>query len=630
MNASPTVAWGSAIYPTSEVTAVTYTSPDATLTIRDIPYASYRGPAAMLSIVATLPGAVLDPSSGSIDFPMSRASLLAFESFVPLDRATRKYKDARSLLLDAASRDPRFTYPAPHPGQPAPWNYQVNALYDFWSTLQDSRLSPFGYGYYLDQGSGKTRLVCDTIRLLTDTFAPPHAPPGEPINTVFVLAQKIATGQWEETLLSSGFPSSHVFRLTGSVEDRKKLLLKQHRLASQQLSRGAPPFVFLLNWEVYARMGMDTLPFDVGILDEAHRMKDPRTQWARSLHRASKNTRFRINMTGTPVGESAADLYSQCRWLTPPLFGSSYQQFVEDYCIKGGWQGKQIVGVQPDKRMELVTKMYSCAFRITKATATDMPPKQYVRVALKPSPDQARAYRDLSEESFLQRVADDGTPLILSVDNALTRSLRLMQVTAGFVPTNAASTTASATASKYIDFHSAKTDYLCDFITEKLEEDPSVKFLVWTRFRHENDRVYAAIAEVITPSKVAATKGGSKDEERDRIRRAFNDRTSPLSVWVMQVQTGAQSLDVPSTDYVVYHTQTLSGIERMQSEDRGHRSGRSRPYFVIDLVLKGTVDIGANRAARAKKDLAALITTEGFTRDLERDTPTVGEVIEIT
>lgn len=690
----PTQAWGRALHLVSQVTAFTSASESI--------YISYRGPAHLLAIVATLPEARLNLSDGSIDFPMTRASLLALESFVPIERATLTYA---TLRLSLSSSSSSFVYPAPLPGQNSPFPHQIAALQDFYDHLMLAPQSQQGYGYYLEQGMGKTRLSGDTIRLLSSRYANTS-----PIRTVLIIAQKIAARQWESTLVDCGVPSSQVIVLTGTLEERKRSLIKYSALAQKLsfTSSSTPaPYVFILNWEAYARVVPSIFPLDIMILDEAHRMKDRRTQWSKALHRASSQTRFRINLTGTPVGESGADVWSQYRWLNPLVFGSSYHRFVEEYCILGGWEMRQIVGMQPQNLAQFVSKMYSCAHRATKAATMTMPTKQYLRFVIKPKPNQARAYAALSKEMFYKHDNEDGTSSSLSVDNALVKSLRLMQITAGFIPsttqetsclngnndtTNSHSdedlhlsspadasnisvshrashnnehderldktipaphassisslsqdlgrrevngdsgshgnTAKSTSVASVIELGSAKTEFLGEWISEKLEEDPTTKFIVWTRFRQENQGVFnhlsskinaSSLAPLIATSRVAQTNGSTKDHQREAIRLLFNDRSSSLAVWVIQIQTGAQSLDVPVADYVIYHTQTPSGIERSQSEDRGHRGGRTRPYFVVDVLISNTVDIGANRASRQKKDLASLIVTEGFGRSLETD-----------
>lgn len=101
--------------------------------------------------------------------------------------------------------------------------------------------------------------------------------------------------------------------------------------------------------------------------------------------------------------------------------------------------------------------------------------------------------------------------------------------------------------------------------------------------------------------------GGTSQKVREAIRVEYNKRNSKLRVLVCNIKAGAYSLDLKLADHLYYHSNTFNYRDRLQSEDRGHRLGRTKPYNITDLVMSNTVDIELMAAYRRKKNLADMI-----------------------
>lgn len=91
-------------------------------------------------------------------------------------------------------------------------------------------------------------------------------------------------------------------------------------------------------------------PWDMIIVDEAHRMKNPDTQWTRNIKKLT--TEFKHIMTGTGFVNNPAEIWSLLNFLYPETY-TSYWNFRKHYCEEeevGGY--KKIVGIKADKEQE--------------------------------------------------------------------------------------------------------------------------------------------------------------------------------------------------------------------------------------------------------------------------------------
>jgi SWI/SNF-related matrix-associated actin-dependent regulator 1 of chromatin subfamily A len=94
----------------------------------------------------------------------------------------------------------------------------------------------------------------------------------------------------------------------------------------------------------------------------------------------------------------------------------------------------------------------------------------------------------------------------------------------------------------------------------------------------------------------------------------FQNPNSQVRFFVGQVRTGGLGLTLTAANLVIYHDHDWSLEARAQSEDRAHRIGQEKSVTYVDLVAPGTVDEVILTALREKKDLADLVTGDGWRR----------------
>jgi SNF2 family DNA or RNA helicase len=568
------------------------------------PMICFAGQKKSLSLLANLPGAMRWAQYDCVAYPLSRTNLLVTETVGRIEEATPEYVAARNEIL-AAPREWASEYPPTPAGEPEPLKHQVDAFCWALETFEKTPIN--GFGQYSEQGTGKTRWSIDLMRW---SDRPVH----------LVLCQKSTALQWQDNL-SRIWPEAEVVLLIDKPLAERAEMLSDYRKRTKS-AQIIPPQVFVLNWEALARLvkPLCTIDWGVVVADEATRLKERTTQIARAAYKLAEHADKRVAMTGTPMGNHPGDLWSLYRFMEPTIFGTSFWNFMRQYFLLGGFSGNDFVGFNPLQIARFIEKMYGCAYRTTKATISDMPERSFERVSIPLSSEQQRLYEQVETDMYARLTREDGTVQELSVANALVLITRLQQITSGLFPIQ----TEFGKRSVCERIRSAKTEWLVNYVRDALA-DTDQRIVIWCRFRPELDAIRDELTKLgLAPdTDFGVIQGGVKMPDRERLRKAFNDRQSSLRVLLCQIRAAAYGLDLPAGDVMIYHSQSFSYLDRCQSMDRGHRMGRTRPYQILDLATylqptkkggrrKETVDDEILKALQRKQDLSEMLLVTGF------------------
>lgn len=326
---------------------------------------------------------------------------------------------------------------------------------------------------------------------------------------------------------------------------------------------------------VLAKLGFDCL-----VLDESHRIKawnGRASQWAQYL---ADRIPYRLALTGTPMPHSPLDLWSQMRVVDPGVFGTHFFKFRARYAVMGGYEMKQVVGFRNEGEMN--EKFYSRALRITKDEVLDLPPFHHVTRACTLSKGAERLYRKFEKD--LRTQVDAGT---VTIQNGLTKLLRLQQVTSGYVRDDRG--------------EDRRVDHTKEELLEELLEDlPSDEFVVvFAKFQHDLDVIHA----------VAAKVGRASLELSGRHNQLREWQQAPsAAVLAVQIQAGGVGIDLTRARYCVYYSQTFGLGDYDQSLARTHRPGQTRPVTYFHLLAdlpdgESTVDQTVYDALSQKRNV---------------------------
>lgn len=343
------------------------------------------------------------------------------------------------------------------------------------------------------------------------------------------------------------------------------------------------------------------------VVDESSRIKNPaakRTQRAISI---GSYGAYRLILNGSPIAVGIQDLFSQFEFLDSNIIGAGdYYAFKSQYLVMGGYEAKQIVGVQnADKLMALIGPY---TLEVGKEVL-DLPPKIPKTIPVELTKEQ----RDLLKIITKSGGVDANGRVLIKVDNTLERVLRCRQVVGGYLPraiprqvtieteygpiTEVQYSTMIEPLSK-----NPKFDVLLSLIEDS---SPTSKFVIWSPFTHEIEMIAQILQANHGEDAVAVYYGETDKELRSVIEDRYckDDRLRFFIGNPAAAGLGLTLINEGGEDIHVYYSGTNNYIDRVQSEDRSHRIGQVRNVVIVDLVGEKSVDEAIVEATRLKMSI---------------------------
>jgi SNF2 family DNA or RNA helicase len=399
----------------------------------------------------------------------------------------------------------------------------------------------------LPPGSGKTLIALSYIQ----TLNAPH---------VLILAPVMLLETWrQEASKWFGLP---IAKAQGTKDKRRGAYM-------------AP--IVVVGYEAFRQDWKDItqLTWDLLILDESHKAKSPTSKVTKRLMALAKGVKRVILMSGTPLVNGWADMWSQCELVSPGCLYGNFYVFRNLHAVMPipgvpmikGW--RDVEGIQK--------RIAHCVFSVDKATIQkDLPAISTVEVAVELSPKESRAYAQLRDEFLLEM--DD---VELSVPNALVKAGRLRQCVNGLHAFG-------------IDEAPTKLRAL----EEILETLGSEHVIVFSMYAQTVDAYASKLkhVHVITGS----TQG------RDEVIASWRDKGGPL----LMTAAGEQGLNLQEARYVINIDLPWTQASYDQRIGRSWRTGQKHPVTVYNLLATGTIDHGVKRLLSKKASMMDAVTIQ--------------------
>jgi len=201
----------------------------------------------------------------------------------------------------------------------------------------------------------------------------------------------------------------------------------------------------------------------------------------------------------------------------------------------------------------------------------DLPAKRYIKRKV-PLPTAIEGYVSKAAEEFIAALKAGGTRA------AEVSYMQLRQLASGFMTVDGQND-----AKIKVSFDTnPKLDLLEEYIDAMGQES---KMVVFHHFVHTNH----LISERLKARKIRHARiwSGQKDVlgELKRFRDDDNCR-----VLVLNDQSGSTSLNLQHANYMFFFEEPDSPINRQQGEKRIYRAGQTKPVWIIDPFMEGTVD----------------------------------------
>lgn len=328
------------------------------------------------------------------------------------------------------------------------------------------------------------------------------------------------------------------------------------------------------------------------VLDESHRAKAAGSKVSKYLAMLGRRVPYRLCLSGTPMANSPLDVYGQYRFLDRSIFGTNHERFLQAYAVMGGPDRNFIVGYknQQDLMARFRSIAYTCSLEdvADRAKLPDALPDQVLPVGL-PSRDM-RALRDLQRDF----VAECGGGFA-TASNVLVRLLRMQQITSGFCEVQPG----PGEAGELRELNTAKYDAALDWARDL---PPGERLVVFCTFTHDLDM----------SRRLSEALGRPFFELSGREHRADEWRASEGGLLAVQIQAGAEGVDLTASSRALYWSLPHSLALYEQSRARIRRPGQSRPAQFVHLVATGTVDEGVYASLRAKRDVIDAVRDGSF------------------
>lgn len=430
-------------------------------------------------------------------------------------------------------------------------------------------MAAYGFGGILadDMGLGKTLQV---IALLQAQKAEQKE------HTVsLVICPSSLTLNWESEIKKFA-PSLKAETVIGSAAERAELLKQTDTID-----------VFITSYDLIKRDVelYKELIFEYQIIDEAQYIKNHTTQNAKAVK--AVNSKVRFALTGTPIENTLAELWSIYDYLMPGyLF--TYSKFKQKYEMP-------IVRTNESAALENLRKLVQPFIlrRLKKDVLTELPEK--TETILYASMEEAQ------KNLYLANAAEAKKKLAQEGENDLKHN-KLM-VFAMLTKLRQVCCDPCLLYENYAE-GSAKLELCMELIGSCI--DSGHKLLLFSQFTSMlqiiEDRL---VAQGISFYKIV---GATKVSERLALVDAFN--ADATSVFLISLKAGGTGLNLTGADVVIHYDPWWNSSAQNQATDRVHRIGQKNSVQVYDLIVKNTIEEKILKMQQDKSELADLIIQE--------------------
>ncbi len=452
------------------------------------------------------------------------------------------------------------------------------------------------FALLMEQGTGKSKVIIDNFAYLYKKGS---------IDAVLIVAPNGVHRNWINEELPKHLPNDIEYE--SMFWENQKSKNKSFKSEFLQLIQSPKLAILTTNIESFR---VDNAYFNfltfctrrnvMMVVDESARIKNPKAQQTKNVVKLGNYCLYRRILTGTPVTHSPFDLYSQFEFLNKAIIDhSSFYSFKNYFGIfekKTNWGSNRQYDELKDYRNldELKTLIDPHSYRITKDECLDLPKKIYSKRYFALSKKQTDLYNNIKED-FIIKLENEPE---VSVPMALTRMMKLQQVTSNFVALD---------DSKYkqVGDENPRLDTLLDIIKDTPKDE---SIIVWCRFTFDIE----TICECLQNEQISFCRYDGKTKANERSQNLLDFQEKKCRVFVANPATAAEGLNLYVANNVIYYSNSFKLGERQQSEDRCHRIGQDKNVLYYDLVAENTLDFKIIQILINKQELANLITGDNI------------------
>ena len=465
-----------------------------------------------------------------------------------------------------------------------PYAHQLTALEKSWDKTE--------YGYFMEMGTGKSKVLVDNMAMLYDKGK---------INGAIIIAPKGVYRNWFSQEIPNHL-ASHIqpkmvlwTALTSKTKDKEYQSL---------FETGHDLHILIMNVEALStKKGLEFAAKFMRChetmlaIDESTTIKNPSAKRTKSILALGKAAKYRRILTGSPVTKSPLDLFTQCGFLNSYLLGyDSFYAFRNRYAnmIDRNFGGRRVQLIGSYKRLdELAEKLKTFSYRVLKEDCLDLPEKVYIRREVDLTDEQSKAYSTMKSAALASLKGKMAT-----APHVLTQMMRLHQITCGHLKNDDGTIT------------EIKNNRLRELIN--LLDEVEGKVIIWANYVHDIEHIVKEISNEFGEDSIVQYYGAISSEQRQENIVKFQDPNSKARFFIGNPQTGGYGITLTCANTVVYYSNGYDLEKRLQSEDRAHRIGQEKSVTYVDFIAPKTVDEKIVKALRSKMNIANTIMDEDW------------------
>jgi SNF2 family DNA or RNA helicase len=441
----------------------------------------------------------------------------------------------------------------------------------------DASDGKYGFGFFMEMGLGKTRVSYEDFLREVERGS---------VKRKVVVCPNSFKGGWRDEAAKWNYNvCCHVYN-SGSHSDNHNFLKR---------SFDAPP-VLIINYEAirsfdtqcYIRQFIENRPSWI-TFDESIQLKTYNSMQTKAAITLAKFFEFRRILTGKPITQGPHDLWGQMRAIGQ-LDGKNYYAFKTAFCRMGGFKMKQVIGSQNEEILGGIISPH--VFRATKTDWTDLPPKLYSQREYELPGNMRAMYKQMERDFVLWLENGDD----VSVDAAITKYIKLAQISSGFIIREDGSVE---------DLVEPMGNPRVRLLKEIIESEVTGKVVVAYHHRH----TLSILSKVLGECNPAILQGGMTEEAIRLEKDKFNE-SPECRVLLAQIKAskyGHTLLGGPEPENrcstMIFFENTYSLDDRSQVEDRIHRHGQTSDSCLYIDMFGTSLDRRVNQALQRKESI---------------------------
>lgn len=351
---------------------------------------------------------------------------------------------------------------------------------------------------------------------------------------------------------------------------------------------------------------LSKIDWSVVALDEAQNIKNASSTTAKAARSLRASQRFAL--TGTPVENRLAELWSILEFVNPGLLGP-LEVFRRDFAVPIERYGNEKAA---ERLRRMVSPFILRRLKSDPNVVQDLPAKNEMKVICTLTKEQASLYKAVVDAE-LKRIEDsEGI-------QRRGRVLALLMATKQICNHPAQYLRESGPLPK----RSGKLARLSEMLDEALAAGD--KALVFTQFREMGERLVPHL-ETQLGCEVLFLHGGTSKDARDEMVRRFQDEGHGPKVFVLSVKAGGTGLNLTAATHVFHYDRWWNPAVEDQATDRAYRIGQKQSVQVHKFVCAGTVEEKIDRLLEQKRELASKVVGAGEQWITEMDTRELREL----